>query len=178
MDTAAAPTYRDPKRYVWVMSLLVPCSVLLGPVLMLRTGDARMLWIQVVFFYLVIPLIDLLLGEDRSNPPESAVPALEADRYYRWITYLLVPILWLSFIFCAWFVARHDLPAHGLIAMVLITGSVGGFCINLGHEMGHKNTRLERWLAKIVLAPTFYGCLLYTSPSPRDRTRSRMPSSA
>ena len=26
-----------------------------------------------------------------------------------------------------------------------------------------------------VLAP---GCLLYTSPSPRDRTRSRMPSSA
>ena len=25
---------------------------------------------------------------------------------------------------------------------------------------------------------TTYGCLLYTSPSPRDRTRSRMPSSA
>ena len=24
----------------------------------------------------------------------------------------------------------------------------------------------------------FLGCLLYTSPSPRDRTRSRMPSSA
>ena len=24
----------------------------------------------------------------------------------------------------------------------------------------------------------FKGCLLYTSPSPRDRTRSRMPSSA
>ena len=26
--------------------------------------------------------------------------------------------------------------------------------------------------------PTAWGCLLYTSPSPRDRTRSRMPSSA
>ena len=25
---------------------------------------------------------------------------------------------------------------------------------------------------------SFHGCLLYTSPSPRDRTRSRMPSSA
>ena len=24
----------------------------------------------------------------------------------------------------------------------------------------------------------FYGCLLYTSPSPRDRQKSRMPSSA
>ena len=30
-----------------------------------------------------------------------------------------------------------------------------------------------------VPADTYtYGCLLYTSPSPRDRTRSRMPSSA
>ena len=27
-------------------------------------------------------------------------------------------------------------------------------------------------------ATRLYGCLLYTSPSPRDRTRSRMPSSA
>ena len=43
------------------------------------------------------------------------------------------------------------------LAMVMITGAVGGFCINLGHELGHKNTPLERWLAKIVLAPTFYG---------------------
>ena len=29
---------------------------------------------------------------------------------------------------------------------------------------------VDEWAAK--------GCLLYTSPSPRDRTRSRMPSSA
>jgi alkane 1-monooxygenase len=44
-----------------------------------------------------------------------------------------------------------------MLAMVLITGSVGGFCINLGHELGHKNTTLERWLAKIILAPSGYG---------------------
>ena len=30
----------------------------------------------------------------------------------------------------------------------------------------------------IVTAPRKKSCLLYTSPSPRDRTRSRMPSSA
>ena len=29
-----------------------------------------------------------------------------------------------------------------------------------------------------TIAPGNSGCLLYTSPSPRDRTRSRMPSSA
>lgn len=153
MDAA----YRDRKRYAWLLSLLVPCGAFVGPVLVMRSGDSSELWYQIAFFYLGIPLIDMLLGEDRSNPPESAVPQLEADLYYRWITYLLVPILWVSFVFCAWFVARHDLPWHGLFAMVLITGSAGGFCINLGHELGHKTNRLERWLAKIVLAPTGYG---------------------
>ncbi len=151
--------YRDRKRYAWIFSLLVPCTVALGPSLVLATGDFRMLWIQVVFFYCVVPLIDLLLGEDTSNPPESAVPALDADMYYRWITYLLVPILYGAFIYSAWFVAHvySEMPVHGWIAMILITGSAGGFCINLGHELGHKNTSLERWLAKIVLAPTAYG---------------------
>src|SRR5665213_2067655 len=33
-------------------------------------------------------------------------------------------------------------------------------------------------LAAIVSAILAYGCLLYTSPSPRDRQKSRMPSSA
>jgi alkane 1-monooxygenase len=154
---AAVPPYRDPKRHAWLLSLLVPCSVALGPALMLISGDARALWVPVLLFYVVFPIFDWLLGEDLSNPPESAVPALDADLYYRRITYALVPVLWGAFIFSAWFVARHHLPWQGLLAMVLITGSVGGFCINLGHEVGHKNTPLERWLAKVILAPTAYG---------------------
>mgnify|MGYP003303728685 CR=1 FL=1 len=31
---------------------------------------------------------------------------------------------------------------------------------------------------RVVKSPGINVCLLYTSPSPRDRTRSRMPSSA
>jgi len=153
---ASAP-YRDRKRYAWLLSLLIPTTVLVGPALMLIAGQAWALWIPVVFFYTVVPLLDYVLGEDRSNPPESAVPALDADPYYRWITYLLAPVLWLSFIFSAWFATHTPLPLHGWVALVLICGSVGGFCINLGHELGHKNTRLERALAKIVLAPSGYG---------------------
>jgi alkane 1-monooxygenase len=153
---ASAP-YRDRKRYAWLLSLLIPTTVLVGPALMLITGQAWALWIPVVFFYTVVPLLDFVLGEDRSNPPESAVPALDADPYYRWITYLLAPVLWLSFIFSAWFATHTPLPLHGWVALVLICGSVGGFCINLGHELGHKNTALERALAKIVLAPSGYG---------------------
>ena len=33
-------------------------------------------------------------------------------------------------------------------------------------------------ICRICFRELAYNCLLYTSPSPRDRTRSRMPSSA
>ena len=60
----------------------------------------------------------------------------------------------------------------------------------MGHEelkqigvnaYGHRH-RLLRGVEKLLLSSHFTAqhmvCLLYTSPSPRDRTRSRMPSSA
>ena len=40
-----------------------------------------------------------------------------------------------------------------------------------------KKSTLEAVTYGVALAKQL-GCLLYTSPSPRDRTRSRMPSSA
>ena len=43
--------------------------------------------------------------------------------------------------------------------------------------LGNFETNLP-YTGIIVGITLFIGCLLYTSPSPRDRTRSRMPSSA
>jgi alkane 1-monooxygenase len=157
-NTFPAPeVYRDPKRWVWWFSLAVPALIGLGPLMMLWQGDPWMLCLPLVFLYVAVPLADALLGEERSNPPESAVAQLDADTYYRYITYALVPVLWGAFMFAAWFVATHDLPWYAWLAMVLNTGAVGGFGINLGHEMGHKHHRLERWLALVTLAPSGYG---------------------
>ena len=50
-------------------------------------------------------------------------------------------------------------------------------CINgLGERAG--NAALEEVIMAVKTRPDHYGCLLYTSPSPRDATLSRMPSSA
>ena len=51
--------------------------------------------------------------------------------------------------------------------------------VTLDGPAGVGKTTLARNVAEAL--GIFYmdtGCLLYTSPSPRDRTRSRMPSSA
>ena len=74
----AAKPYSDRKRYAWLLSILVPCIVGIGPALVLGTGQAWTLWLPAVFFYGLAPLLDRLLGEDLSNPPESAVAALDS----------------------------------------------------------------------------------------------------
>ena len=89
-----APSYRDRKRHAWLLSVFVPFMVGSGPLLIEWTGQALWAWLPIVFIYIVIPAMDKVLGEDLSNPPESAVPALEADRYYRYVTYAVVPLLW------------------------------------------------------------------------------------
>lgn len=152
-----ATPYRDRKRFAWVLSLLVPLSAGAGPLLWSWRPETIMLWIPAIFLYLLAPVIDMVLGEDTSNPPESAVPALEADPYYRRVVYALVPMMWGVFVFAAWFSQTADLSWPALLGLTMSTGLVGGFCINLGHETGHKNNGFDKWMAKLILAPTFYG---------------------
>jgi alkane 1-monooxygenase len=149
--------YRDGKRYAWFMSLLLPAVLGCAPLLYGLTGSVGAMWIPVALVYGLIPLLDMLLGEDLNNPPEDVVPLLEADPYYRWAAYALVPVLWLAFLSNAYFVGTHDLPWTGILTMALNTGILCGFGINLGHELGHKKSRLERDLATAVLAMGAYG---------------------
>src|SRR4051812_24587631 len=149
--------YRDRKRYLWLLSIAVPALMNVGLLLYLASHRLSMLWLPIAFLYIIMPAADWLVGQDRSNPPESAVPELESDAYYRYVTYAVVPVLWISYIFAAWFVSHHALPWYALIPVIMTTGSAGGFCINVGHELGHKQTSTERWLAKMILAPTGYG---------------------
>ena len=49
---------------------------------------------------------------------------------------------------------------------------------NDAHVQAHLDQQLALLETSEVVKAMAYSCLLYTSPSPRDRTRSRMPSSA
>ena len=66
--------------------------------------------------------------------------------------------------------AQPDVPAVGALVRAAPVAAVR---FRRGEPVGlHEGARLADQLEHRV------DCLLYTSPSPRDRTRSRMPSSA
>ena len=51
-------------------------------------------------------------------------------------------------------------------------------CRLIGLDLGSKRIGVSICDEKQLIATPFKTCLLYTSPSPRDATLSRMPSSA
>jgi alkane 1-monooxygenase len=149
--------YVDRKRYLWLLSTLFPLIPLVGIGLVLWSGRQWLLWLPLLFVYGVIPLLDGLFPNDRSNPPEEVVPKLEADAYYRVLNHLTVPLHFVVLIAGAWFVATQSLDWSGLLAHSLMVGAISGFGINTGHELGHKKNTLDRLAARLVLAVPVYG---------------------
>ena len=64
-----------------------------------------------------------------------------------------------------------------LITWLLMVGTTESARVN-AVLVAIKVTALTAFIALTIPSDAFDSCLLYTSPSPRDRTRSRMPSSA
>ena len=149
--------WRDRKRYLWLIGLVVPSLAFIAIGMWSLTGWGVWFWIGPIVILVVVPAIDLIAGLDRSNPPDDVIEALERDRYYRWITYLFLPIQYAGFIGAMYLVAHGGLSAIDKVGIAISIGCIGGIGINTAHELGHKKEANERWLSKIALAQSFYG---------------------
>ena len=101
------------------MSVFWPATPLIGLYLVSVTGWSIWYGTVLILWYLAVPMLDAMFGEDFSNPPESAVPDLERDRYYRVLTYLTVPMHYAALIGSCWWVATHSLNALEFVALAL-----------------------------------------------------------
>jgi alkane 1-monooxygenase len=149
--------YVDRKRWLWSLSVLYPLQPLLGIWLHAETGNQAWLLLPLFLGYVVAPFQDWLLGEDENNPPEEVVLQLDRDRYYRFLTYAVVPLHFVALFGAAWWAGTQDLSWWAFIGLAVVAGMGSGLGINTGHELGHKKSQLERNLAKIVLAVPVYG---------------------
>ena len=157
LDTGEAIFYRDRKRWFWSLSVLYPLQPFLGIWLHAETGNEAWLLLPLALGYVAAPILDWLLGEDENNPPEAVVLQLDRDRYYRFLTYSVVPLHYVGLIGVAYWAGSQDLAWWSFIGLAAVAGIASGLGINTGHELGHKKSKLERSLAKIVLAVPAYG---------------------
>ena len=150
-------TWTDRKRYLWLFGLVVPLFPFMGGALATATGWGIFWYLGPILILGLIPVLDLIAGLDRSNPPDDLIKTLEADKYYRWITYLFLPLQYAALIWAAWLWSGDSLSVFDKVGLALTVGTVAGIGINTAHELGHKKEKVERWLAKIALAQSLYG---------------------
>ena len=154
--------WSDPRRHHWWFGLIVPALPFVASGLVLATGLAIFWWTGPFLVFGLMPLLDRVQGRDTLNPPESAVPTLEADRYYRWVTFAFVPLQYLSLVWAAaiWsgsISSIGHLSVWSSLGLAATVGCVAGIAINTAHELGHKHPAVERWLSKVALAQSGYG---------------------
>jgi len=156
-DTGNVISFTDRKRYLWAGALAYPLIALSAFVAFFYTGSELALFLPLAFFYVVTPVADLIFGNDENNPPEEIVPQLEADQYYRYLAWALIPAYFVVLGVSAWFVGTQQLSWLGFVAVAIGGGIFAGTAITLGHELGHKRSAIDKLLARIVLAVPAYG---------------------
>ncbi|WP_330228834.1 alkane 1-monooxygenase [Nocardia sp. NBC_00508] len=137
--------------------MLAPSSALLPSQLVFHTGVEVFWWIGPIIVLIVIPVLDWAIGVDGSNPRDEDYELLSNDRYYRWCTYLMLPVQLIGLVIASYMWAGDELSVVDKLGLAATLGFVSGIGINAAHELGHRVEHLERWLAKIALAQSGYG---------------------
>ena len=149
-------TYRDRKRYLWIISILSPSVPGISALFLLGGGSVYWAAVPLLVYFFLIPILDMLIGEDTSNPPEEVVEQLSSDNYYRVLLHLSIPVFFFSLFSVATAIGTVDLPLWAFLMLTLGTGTASGSGLTVGHELGHKQNPVDRLGAKLVNAVTGY----------------------
>ena len=149
--------YVDGKRYLWLMSLTAPVIPLIAIAVYFATGSALATIFPLTYTFILVPIIDVLMGEDTHNPPEEIVPLMARDNYYRALLYVAIALLYIDFFVVAWFIGTQPLPWWAFVVLTLGTGFSSSGAILIGHELGHKQSSADRVAAQVVNGLVGYG---------------------
>ena len=126
---------------------------------MQHSGDYNLYaWWPLFLIFVVLPILDHLLGQDPANPTDEQVEKMSGNRWYSLMTLLVVPAQFAVLAFGAWvFVNTPQLNLLGQVGWILSVGIVSAIlAINVGHELIHKRNRLENWAGGLLYASVCY----------------------
>lgn len=109
------------------------------------------------FIFIVIPLLDFIIGIDPHNPTPEETEALSNRLSFRLVTLIYVPVQIGIIIGGADLVNQTPFSTLEWLGMILSTGIMsGGIGITVAHELAHRKNFVERSLGKILLLSVSY----------------------
>lgn len=109
-------------------------------------------------FFIAVPVLDWLIGKRGTPDGVEELARLEKSLWFRALLVAYVPMHLALIVWGAALVGAGALegwqPVGLALSIGLVTGALG---ITTAHELGHKRSRLERWLARVLLVTVSYG---------------------
>ena len=116
-------------------------------------------WLCVVVVFGFIPLLEWIIGAEKSELTQEQIQARAQDRRFDWVLYVLVPTQWFLLLYYGDFFSfvppsQWSFSEWGkILGMGILCGSYG---INVAHELGHRSNRWEQKLAQSLLLTSLY----------------------
>lgn len=140
------------KRFSFLIGFILPVFAVISA----KLGGLYYLLIPITLF-VVLPLLDLLVGKDPNNPSEENFLNLQNEKYFRYLTYVWAFVQVALVIWAVNEVAIHPKPLFEFLLFALSIGLISsGIGITVAHELGHKSTRLEQFLSKMIYMTVCY----------------------
>jgi alkane 1-monooxygenase len=121
------------------------------------TQQGWLTWGTMLYAWAIIPFTELFINPSEKNLDAAEEEMAKQDRVYDYMLYLIV-----IFQFAALFLFLTSMKATNLqwwevtgrvFSMGLLCGTFG---INVAHELGHRVTKFEQTLAKLLLLTSLY----------------------
>lgn len=146
------------KKYGFLLSLLLPTL----PLVALFAGRAVgypewFAWLPMVVAFVLLPIVDAMVGLDTDNPDAEESRILAGDAYYRYLTLAVVPLQIMSLMICGYAVVTGEGGLFGQVGYLMSCGAISGSTgITTAHELIHKSSKLDQWAGGFLLATVCY----------------------
>ena len=136
--------------FLWSFSLL---AAILGGYYI---NGMHWTWAGSFYVYLIVPLLDLLVGKDHSNVSHEAYERTLNDRYFDSLLYIFVYLHYALLLWGGYVLIADPLTTIQKIQLMVNIGLFGGTIINVAHELGHRSSRVAQFHAKLALLSVSY----------------------
>ncbi|MGB2460577.1 MAG: alkane 1-monooxygenase, partial [Flavobacteriaceae bacterium] len=111
----------------------------------------------VIYAFVVLPFLDVVLGKNTTNLDDEARKSKAINTLFDWMLYFNLPIVFGLMSYCLFQVTTQSYTTSEWIGLSLSAGillATNG--INVAHELGHRQSFLERTMSKILYIPCLY----------------------
>lgn len=139
-------------------------------------------YLPALVFFGLVPLLEFFIKPNTTNFSKEEEKIEKENKWYTYLLYLTLPIQIVFLIFFFYAIQEPNLSNSEIFGRIFGMGIMCGVLgINVGHELGHRNNRLDEFIGEILLLsslnthflPYHNGGHHYNVATPKDAATAR-----